>query len=911
MQINFQINYRTKFREVIKISGNIKQLGNNDANFAAEMTPTNGEAGIWNCKITIPNTTKLKNITYKYFIENLDTKNRFFEWGNDRKLDFSNFNKNNIFLCDFWRSYYEPHNVFYYSAFKNVLFYRPKRRKKIDVKIADDSLNILFKLANIRVNKNHSVAILGNIKELSDWDKNKPVILNENNFPEWSIALNINKINHPIVYKYYIIDTKTKKIITEETDNRILEIENHQNKNLIIRTDESFKFQQKYWKGAGVAIPVFSLRSKNGHGVGEFLDLKLLVDWAKKTGIKLIQILPINDTVATHTWVDSYPYAAISVYALHPIYLNLKAIGNLSSKITQEVIEEQQKLLNIKEKIDYEAVMKIKSRFYKLIFDEQKNDFLNDKNFKKFFKENKHWLVPYAAFSYLRDLFGTPDFSKWGRFSKTNKKLLDELTDSSASHFDDIAVHYFIQYHLHLQLSEAANYARKNSIVLKGDIPIGIFRHSVDAWTQPNLFNMDAQAGAPPDDFSELGQNWKFPTYNWQEMAKDDYKWWKNRMTQMANYFDAFRIDHILGFFRIWEISQSQVQGIMGYFNPSIPVYKNEFEHKGIWFDYDRFCKPFIRDYMLYDIFGDLTEHIKHSYLIEYEAGKFKIKDEFNSQKKIENQISISDADTQNERQRKERILNGMYKLLSEVIFLEYPHIEGEVFTPRYALYNTYSFKELGGDYQQKIMELYDDYYFNRNEDFWREQAYIKLPAIKNATEMLICGEDLGMIPKSVPKVMDDLNILSLEIQRMPKNPDVEFAHPNDYPYMSVATTSSHDTSTLREWWEEDPAKSQYFYNYILGKQGQAPFFCEPWLVKDILIQHVYSPSMWTIFAIQDLFAIDGNLRLQNPKDERINVPSNPKHYWRYRMHIYLEDLLKKDNFNSSLKKLFSESGRA
>jgi 4-alpha-glucanotransferase len=456
---------------------------------------------------------------------------------------------------------------------------------------------------------------------------------------------------------------------------------------------------------------------------------------------------------------------------------------------------------------------------------------------------------------------------------------------------------------------EASNYAREKGIILKGDIPIGIFRNSVDAWLEPHLYNMDAQAGAPPDDFSDLGQNWKFPTYNWEEMTKDNFKWWQNRMKKMSDYFDAFRIDHILGFFRIWEIPSYQTEGILGYFNPSIPIYENEFREKGIHFDFYRFCTPYIRDNMLEPIFGDLKQFIKDVFLVEYESGKYYIKEEFNTQKKVENYISISESDTQTERHRKERILLGMNKLIAEVIFVKYPFIQN-TFIPRHSLYKTYSFAELNHYERQKVMELYDDYYFRRNENFWKQQALVKLPAIKEATNMLICGEDLGMIPKCVPPVMNDLSILSLEIQRMPKDTNIEFAHPNDFPYMSVATPSSHDTSTIRGWWEEDSARSQRFYNQILGIWGNSPFFCESWIVKNIITQHIYCPSMFVVFPIQDLFGMDDNIKYMNAKDERINNPANPRHYWRYRMHINLEELLKKDDFNTMIINLLQESYR-
>ena len=910
MDIKFNINYKTNWGQVLKITGSIPQLGSNNIEKATEMFPVNGQSGDWDFKIVLPDDFS-ENIEYKYFIEDLNTGNRFFEWGANRNFELIADASKEIIINDFWRSTTEPDNTFVTSAFSKILFNRKTVKKKTQKESKSTDFKVIFKINNYRIDSNHSVGIIGNIKELGSWEKPNVVILDESNFPQWTVNVGIKKPEFPIIYKYCIVDTKTKEVIFEEYEERFIYLDEKSFKDkTIIKTDEKFKFPRAPWKGTGVAIPVFSLRSKNGLGVGEFLDIKLLVDWALVTGIKLIQILPINDTVATHTWLDSYPYSAISVFALHPIYLNVQAIGNLSSKITQEIVNEQRNILNALEKIDYEAVMKIKSRFYKLIFDEQKENLFNDADYKKFFKSNEEWLVPYAAFSYLRDMFGTPEFSKWGRFSNPSKKILDEITNTKASHYDDIAVHYFIQYHLHKQMLEASDYAREKGIVLKGDIPIGIFRNSVDAWLEPHLYNMDAQAGAPPDDFSDKGQNWKFPTYNWAEMAKDGYKWWQDRMKKMADYFDAFRIDHILGFFRIWEMPANQCEGLMGHFNPSIPISKAEFYNKGIPFEDYRFCTPFIRDYMLYPIFGDLAGQIKDSYLVEYEQGKFYIKEEFNTQKKVELSLNISASDTQEERNRKERILNGMFALISEVLFIEAPFTNGEAFTPRHSLYKTFSFKEFGGDIQHKIMELYNDYFFRRNEEFWKKEALVKLPAIKDATNMLICGEDLGMVPKCVPDVMSNLGILSLEVQRMPKDTDIEFAHPNNYPYLSVATPSSHDTSTIRGWWEEDPTRSQRFYNQILHKMGGSPFFCEPWLVKDIVLQHIYCPSMWVVFPIQDLLGMDEKLRNINAKDERINNPANPQHYWRYRLHLSLEDLLNAKDFNEMLFNMNKESGR-
>jgi 4-alpha-glucanotransferase len=186
-------------------------------------------------------------------------------------------------------------------------------------------------------------------------------------------------------------------------------------------------------------------------------------------------------------------------------------MGALKDKKEMNQFIRKGKELNQLEQIDYEAVMKLKSAYYKKLYDQSRDEFLADAGFKKFFNENKDWLVPYAAFSRLRDQYKTPDFTKWGPYAIYSKVKIEALANPKNEDYHDYAVHYFIQYHLHLQMLDVAEYARKNGVILKGDIPIGIYRNSVDAWMEPNLYNMDKQAGAPPDDYAISGQNWGFP----------------------------------------------------------------------------------------------------------------------------------------------------------------------------------------------------------------------------------------------------------------------------------------------------------------------------------------------------------------------------------------------------------------
>jgi 4-alpha-glucanotransferase len=907
MFIQFQIEYKTWPGQQIMLSGSLTQLGSGKMEEAVPMEYVEYSNGIWKYQIE---TDEKTTFNYRYFLKDDNFGTVTEEWGKNREFIPAAKSFQSVLLADHWHSMSDPYYALLSSAFTDAVFRQatlpslPGKEKK------KKGITLVFKPSVSRIMPGHRVVVAGSPESMGAWDNKKAIPLTNTGFPEWQGMVTIPLTEFPIKYKYLIQNEKGEILFWEKSPNRIFSLPIGDVPDCVEIKDEKFDFPQFPWKGAGLAIPLFSLRRDEGWGTGEFCDLKLLTDWAVETGIQLIQILPVNDTIARHSWQDSYPYAAISVFALHPVYINLLQIGSLDSETTGKIMEEQGSFLNKLGKIDYEAVMMLKSRYFKLIYDQQKKQFLSDTGFIDFFENNKSWLKPYAAFSYLRDLFNTPDFSGWIGYNRFTPELLDGLTDPASPQYDDIAIHYFIQYHAHLQLSEATGYARSKGVILKGDLPIGIYRDSMDAWINPVLYHMDCQAGAPPDDFSATGQNWRFPTYNWEIMASDNYAWWQQRLRHMSEYFDAFRIDHILGFFRIWEIPESQVQGLMGCFNPSIPYTRNEILSRGIRFDENRFCKPYIREHFLDSLFGDETLYIKNTFLTEYAPGCYNLVADMDTQSKAESRFTPDKDTGTEERNRMDLIREGMYSLISEVIFLEKENNGEKIYFPRNSFHSTRSYQELDFETKQKLDEIYIDYFYRRNENFWRGKALTKLPAIKGATNMLLCGEDLGMVPACVPEVMNELGILSLEVQRMPKDPKIEFGYPANYPYMSVATPSSHDTSTIRGWWEENNAKTQKFYNQILGNHGQAPESCTPEMVRQVIVQHLYSPSMWAVFPIQDLLGLDEKLRLPYPQAERINEPGNPNHYWRYRLHISLEELMEQKEFNEKLRTMIDESGR-
>ena len=895
MKIDFYLRFQTQFGQSLSIKGNVLSLGNATEEEALPMTFLNQD--YWHASIEV-DPAEVPVLEYQYVFNN-ENGEVITDGEKSRRIDLTKDALTHLILEDTWNYAGAYENAFYTAPFKEIFLKNKANPKVRKVKPYTHQ----FKVKAPLLRPTEGICLLGSTSALNSWDITSPILMEQSD-DWWWTRVNLIGSESPIAYKYGIYDVKTGAFLRfEDGDNRILHVE-HLANSLTVLHDGFVRLPNTVWKGAGVAIPVFSLRSQNSFGVGEFNDLKLLADWSAQVGLKLIQILPINDTSATFSWVDSYPYAAISAFALHPIYINLQRVaGKKYAQVLKPTLK-MQKQLNSLPEVDYEKVIHFKLQLLRELYDLQIREYKEEKEYKEFFEENKFWLKPYAVFCYLRDKYNTADFNQWKNHSVYSEKEADKLCSSKNRSAKEIGFHYFIQYHLHLQLKEAVEYAHKKGLAFKGDIPIGIYRYSVDAWTSPELYHMDWQAGAPPDDFAVKGQNWGFPTYNWKHMQQDNFEWWRQRFHQMSNYFDAFRIDHILGFFRIWSIPLEAVEGIMGRFVPALPVTVNEFGERGIWFDYDRFCTPYITDAVLHQVFGEKVQYVIDTFL-DKNGGAYILAEAYNTQKKVEDYFSGLEDNDENQ-----RLKIGLFDLISNVLLFEHPNGNQKAFHFRISIENTTSFQHLDEQTKHKLKDLYVDYFYRRQDEFWKIEALHKLPHLKEATEMLICGEDLGMVPHSVPDVMRDLGILSLEIQRMPKDPNIEFFHPRYAPYLSVVTPSTHDMSTLRGWWEENREKTQRFYNTILEMQGDAPYFCESWINRALVLQHLYSPAMWSIFQLQDILGMSDKLRRDDPHEERINQPANPRHYWKYRMHLTLEELIKEKEFNTELKDYVIHSGR-
>ncbi|MBX2923000.1 MAG: 4-alpha-glucanotransferase [Chitinophagaceae bacterium] len=900
MKIHFNIRFGTRFGQSLLLSGNIPQLGSGEAGVPVAMNYLN--EFFWSYDLELDNTAPdiPDVIQYNYLLKDKSGEVNA-EWDDAKMIDLGKITTGEIFVTDTWNFAGQAENALYTAPFRNVLL--PVQKSPVKPQPYKGNTHV-FKVKAPLLAKNEVVCLLGSVPQLGKWNIDQPLWMSREGH-WWTVKGNLSKVSFPVAYKYAVYNSKTKAFVRyEEGDNRLLQGSNTK-KALTILHDGFMHFTNDRWRGAGVAIPVFSLRSANGLGVGEFTDLRLLADWAKKTGIKLIQLLPVNDTIATYSWRDSYPYNAISAFALHPLYLNIEIVAGKEDAAVLRALNKKRKELNQLAEVDYEAVLNYKWKLVRELYKAQKESFFANEDFLAFFGENKKWLTPYVVYSYLRDKHKTADFNQWKQLSVYDAKAVEKLAAPGVKTPDGIGIYYFVQYHLHVQLKDAVEYAHKKGVVLKGDIAIGVSPHSCDAWMEPALFHLDMQAGAPPDAFAVRGQNWGFPTYNWKQMELDGFEWWHRRFRQMSYYFDAFRIDHILGFFRIWSIPVHAVEGVMGHFVPAVPVHINEFAQRGISFDYSRFCTPYISDDVLNELPGEKKILLKN-YLEENGDGTYALKEAFATQRQVEAYFAVFENTEEHGIVR-----DALYELISNILLFEVEGSQGQQFHFRIDMEKTSNFRFLGAHEQYHFMQLYIDYFYRRQDALWARQAMHILPALKKATHMLVCGEDLGMVPDCVPEIMRQLGLLSLEIQRMPKQPGVEFFKPEQAPYLSVITPSTHDMSTIRGWWEEDRGKTQRFFNHEMQHPGLAPFYCESWIDKAVIIQHLYSPAMWSIFQLQDLMGIDNKIRRENPVDERINVPAIPRHYWRYRMHITLEQLLKEKDFNNELTSYIHSSGRA
>jgi 4-alpha-glucanotransferase len=874
MKLKFTIQYGTQWGESLHVV--VSYLSLDGTKKTANLLMLTDDGTQWSLETSAVESRQhpIESFSYHYQVEDEDGHVIRREWTMIPRIYHFDTSKNYV-LSDLWRDLPIQYHLYSSAYITTKGLARDEQVKPIRVPLYRKT--IIFRVSAPQLIKGQSLAIVGSHPALGDWNAARYLRMEYLGQHDWMLSVNVDAVLLPLEYKYVVIDDATNSLVAwEEGDNRTTDgllppdVSAVPDGTVLVAYGENLRIKEKTWRVAGVVVPVFSLRSDCSYGVGDFGDLKRLVDWAVLTGMKVIQILPVNDTTVSHSWSDSYPYNIVSAFALHPHYLDLEAFGSLKDKSKMTAYHRQRRELNAVGYSDYEGVDRVKSAFIKDLFEERGKQTLESKEFKLWYDANKDWLEPYA--------------------------LIASQANQSGS-----AGICFVQYCLHLQLKAAADYARSKGIVLKGDIPIGVNFNSVETQTHPKLFNLDSQTGAPPDAFSPNGQNWGFPTYNWNE--KSIFSWWHRRLKWMSQYFDAFRIDHVLGFFRIWEVPGDAIFGVLGHFSPALPLTVSEIEYFGLPFRKDFMTRPFINDRVIERLFGIHAQFVKENFLMARSYGLYDLKSEFNTQRKVRDYFE-GRAD-----ENSLWIRDGLYRLISGVLFLEDPR-QPNMYHPRIGVYNEPVFDALTNEEKDAFMRLYNNFFYQRHNFFWGGEATRRLTEVFGKTRMLCCAEDLGMLPDCVAPVLDYLRILTLEIQSMPKQNGFEFTHLDGNPYRSVATFSTHDMAPLRLWWEESPERTQRYYVAMLQKQGRAPEHLPAHLAEEIIARHLYCPSMMCMLSLQDWLAMDGELRSKNPREERINVPSDPYNRWKYRMHITIEELLKADKYNSKLRTMITRSKR-
>ena len=890
MTVQFNIEYKAMFGEQIVVN-----IQTEEGELKLPLETTDGQR--WACDWCVESPEK--SYTYYYSVEREGRAVKT-EWLIIKhQLDVNAKKAVAYTLYDHWKAM--PEDAYLYSsAFTDCINHQAPQEMKPET--GSKIVRLIVRAPQLR--DGERLGVLGADKALGAWDVQKILPMTQHTYNEWVADIDATRLEGGhLEFKFIAFRNAKNELLWETSMNRTVDLPEMKAGELVsYELDQAF-FALYNRKLAGTQVPVFSLRTRKSAGIGDFGDLKTMIDFVASTGQKVLQLLPINDTTITHTWTDSYPYSCISVFAIHPQYADLHALPELKDAKARAEAEKTRAELNALDKIDYEKVNDFKINYLRQIFNQEGEKMMKTAEYKAFFQASELWLVPYAQYSYLRDKNGTADFNQWPDHQVWDEAERKVLAAPKTAAYKNVAFFYFVQFVLDRQMQEAHEHAKAKGVILKGDIPIGVNRNGCDVWTEPKYFNLNGQAGAPPDDFSANGQNWGFPTYNWFEMLKDGCQWWNRRFKNMARYFDAYRIDHVLGFFRIWEIPVHSVHGLLGQFAPALAMSREEIESYGLHFQEDRFTRPFITDWVLDRVFHERAGEVKEKYLDRLDDERYQMKPEVDTQRKVEALF----ADVTDEKELWLR--DGLYALISDVLFVR-DHTNPGVFHPRISAQLDFIYESLYDNDKAAFNRLYNDYFYRRNNQFWYQEAMKKLPKLVQATRMLVCAEDLGMVPDCVPWVMDELKILSLELQSMPKDPSVKFGHLSRNPYRSVCTISSHDMPTLRMWWDENIQRTQEYYNTMLYRQGSAPHPLPGWLASDIISRHLTSPSMLCILSIQDWLATDEALRLPDADAERINIPATPKHYWRYRMHLNIEDLAADKRFVQNITEMISQSGR-
>ena len=935
MKLRFSLHYATAWGESLHVVMTYRRRDGQLRTQSYQMQTTDGE--LWTTETAVVESRQQPITAFCYYYEVRSSEGRTLrrEWNKVARWYDFDASKDYIFP-DQWRDYPLPEHL--YSKVWEPSPLSPPKGGESD-RFSPSKLTIqtpppfgggrgealyrktvLFRVSAPQLRKGERLGLCGNHPSLGDWSPSRFLPMTELGDGEWMLSVNVEHVRFPIAYKYVTIDEQQQVARWEDGDNRTISAEGLsadgtglRDGQVLVAHGGMLRLREDVMKAAGVVVPVFSLRSEHSYGVGDFGDLCRMVDWAAEVGMKMIQLLPVQDTTTVHGWTDSHPYNCISVFALHPHYIDLEQLPQLRRAQDQKAFARQRRELNALAESDYMAVDKVKADYVAKSFAEAGEETLASEDYQAFFTANEEWLVPYAAFCVLRDRFGTSRFMDWRQYAIFDRKRIRLLADEGPDMRHAIHLIYYTQYHLHRQLRLAADYARSHGVSLQGDMPVGVYRDSVETWTHPELFRMEMQMGTMPTAAEPMGQNWGFPTYEWSTGTTERAdatgssqatitveSWMRQRLRYMEQFFDAVRLDHVLSFFRVWEIPADAVTANMGHFHPSLSLSSEEIGRYGLTFRHDLLTRPFINDQVIDRLFGIHAAYVREEFLQKKAYNLYDLKPTVATQRLVE-QCFRGRSD-----ENSVWIRDGLYRLCANVLFVE---VGDDMYVPRHGAGQAPVFDILNAEEKDAYMRIYNNYYHERHRDYWNHLANQRLGDILRDTRLLVCADDLGEGAEQVQGVLEHHRILSLEVQSQPKHDHGEFGHLEANAYRSVATISTHDMPSLRLWWEEDPGRVQRYYATMLQKEGRAPRHLTPMLAEEIIARHLYCPSMLCLLSVQDWLAMS-NMKLGDVYKERINAPYDSYNQWKYRMPVTLEQLQQETPFNRKLQTMLQRSKR-
>ena len=638
----------------------------------------------------------------------------------------------------------------------------------------------------------------------------------------------------------------------------------------------------------GVVVPVGALRSRNGMGVGEFPDLARLALLCKKMKIKIIQILPVNDT-----GFESSPYSSLTAFGLHPLYLRIEDLEEFKTAAPsiKKQLKKARQNFDKDTRFSHYKVLKEKLEICQALYDANKAEIVKSANIAKWIEKNS-WVKEYSVYRRLKEVNEGKSWKVWQEYHTVTSADIEKLWNDK----DLREEHLFwvwLQLALDTQFANAARAIADAGIILKGDLPILMNEDSCDVWANPKIFIQELSAGAPPDMYSPEGQNWGFPIYNWEAQEKDNYSWWRKRLEVAEKYYQAYRIDHVLGFFRIWASSREDSSSALGRYVPYTQVISGDLKKIGC--DKSRIrwvSQPHIPTGELLDVLKNNCGKVSSDAEVAAAADKifsgalerinneelWLFKKNIKGEKDIEN-LELHPA-----------VHKYLIRKWHDRIFLEY---EKGKFFPVWYFRDSKAYNSFSKDEKEELEALLEKRRI-KSEKIWEAQGKKLLSVLAESSGMLPCAEDLGAVPACVPKTLSKLKILGLRVVRWfcdwgrEGQPFIPF---EEYPQLSVCTPAVHDSSTVREWWEREVNQEQF--SGFIGVPS-LPKIYNPGTAKIILSKIASARSRFRIFQIQDLLHLSNKWYAEDPASERVNVPGTLNDFnWTYRLPAPLEEIAK------------------